>query len=311
MFEEIVPRLDALGIRANQNEEDRGRAPRVVPLEPPIARCASRRIQIYEEEFDEEEIDLYDQFARLDRFFEYTEVPKEKLSAPYFGLPAPTGNTNGYLGHDPTSMTEESPAKSGLPLTIGSARATTRIGHTLQKISKGHQKRSWQGAKGNRRKQTSSKHWDDRSRHDSTIHSRITRMSEGFPSTVQAESRAQSLFGEILMSELYTTHSQQTQGLGKSFHLGPCKSYRSPERCSNGLKRFPTNLRGSFSKNEDSSSLRTHQHTQKTLGKLRLQILEPSPVLDLQSRPISQLFCLQYKARQCEQYSTQSNEKAT
>ncbi|OWM78322.1 hypothetical protein CDL15_Pgr001043 [Punica granatum] len=64
MFEEIVPRLDALGIRANQNEEDRGRAPRVVPLEPPIARCASRRIQIYEEEFDEEEIDLYDQFAR-------------------------------------------------------------------------------------------------------------------------------------------------------------------------------------------------------------------------------------------------------
>ncbi|OWM77772.1 hypothetical protein CDL15_Pgr012474 [Punica granatum] len=38
-----------------------------------------------------------------------------------------------------------------------------------------------------------------------------------------------SSFEEMLTSELYTTHSQQPLGLGKSFCLEPSEPYRSPE----------------------------------------------------------------------------------
>ncbi|PKI54331.1 hypothetical protein CRG98_025267 [Punica granatum] len=64
MYEDIVTRFDALSVSANQNEEDGGKVPRVIPLEPPIVRCALQKIQIYEEESDEEEAVAYDRFAQ-------------------------------------------------------------------------------------------------------------------------------------------------------------------------------------------------------------------------------------------------------
>ncbi|PKI58774.1 hypothetical protein CRG98_020833 [Punica granatum] len=88
----------------------------------------------------------------------------------------------------------------------------------------------------NQRERMSSEPRESRSRHCDTIHRRILerqrvsrvpfRQQNG---PFHAESCAQSSFGEMLTSELYTIHSQQPLGPEKSFRLGPRKAYRSPD----------------------------------------------------------------------------------
>ncbi|PKI48603.1 hypothetical protein CRG98_031022 [Punica granatum] len=61
-FEELRTMLSALNLRADQNAGDGGQAQQVLPREPPVVQCVSRRIRYYEDS-DEKSRVAYNRFA--------------------------------------------------------------------------------------------------------------------------------------------------------------------------------------------------------------------------------------------------------
>ncbi|PKI63386.1 hypothetical protein CRG98_016214 [Punica granatum] len=123
----------------------------------------------------------------------------------------------------------------------------------------------------------------------------------------QTGSNAQSSFDGKLMSEFCTTHSLQFLDLGKSLHLGPSESIRSPEGHFNGHERPSASLRGMFLTNRGHNGLQTPRNIRKTLRKPWSRIPRSAPTIGLQTRTTGQRSHTGQKAHRDEQYSAQGS----
>ncbi|PKI68863.1 hypothetical protein CRG98_010718 [Punica granatum] len=107
-----------------------------------------------------------------------TQSKSGKLSAPHFGPPALTENSNSHSDHSPTNKTEEGPAEA--PVSIHSrVIGGNCIGHGAMDYRK-EARATRKVIGGNQRSQTGIKsRVDSRNRHCCTIHHRIAGVSEG------------------------------------------------------------------------------------------------------------------------------------